>query len=43
MALNNVTPVGDDQAWKAEVERTIAELRRQVNILTAQLNARGTR
>ena len=43
MALNNVQPVGDDQQWKTEVERTIRELQRQVEILKAQLNARGTR
>ena len=43
MALNNVQAVGDDQQWKTEVERTIRELQRQVEILKAQLNARGTR
>lgn len=43
MALNNVQSVGDDQQWKAEVERVIAALQKEVAILKAQVNARGTR
>lgn len=43
MALNNIRPLGDDQEWKNEVENVIRELQRQVAILNAQLNARGTR
>lgn len=43
MAINNIQPVGDDQAWKLEVERTIATLQAQVATLIAQTNARGTR
>lgn len=41
MALNNIQSVGDDQAWKAEVERTIRDLQNQVAILKAQVNSRG--
>jgi hypothetical protein len=39
MALNNIQPVGDDQAWKAEVEREILELKKQVTILASQINS----
>lgn len=42
MALNNIQPIGDDQQWKAEVERQIKELQAQVAILKAQVNSRGT-
>ena len=41
MALNNIQPVGDDQAWKAEVERIIKDLQNQVAILKTQSNARS--
>jgi len=41
MALNNIQSVGDDQQWKAEVERAIKDLQNQVVILTAQVNSRG--
>lgn len=41
MALNNIQPVGDDQAWKAEVERIIRDLQNQVAVLKAQLNSRN--
>lgn len=43
MALNNIQPIGDDQAWKAQVEAYIKELQNQVAVLKAQLNARGIR
>jgi len=43
MALNNIQPVGDDQAWKAQVEAYIKELQNQVAVLKAQVNSRGTR
>jgi len=43
MALNNIQSVGDDQAWKAEVERQIKDMQNQIKILTAQINSRGTR
>ena len=42
MALNNIQAVGDDQAWKAQVEEYIKELQNQVEILKAQVNSRGT-
>jgi tryptophanyl-tRNA synthetase len=41
MALNNIIPVGDDQAWKSEVEREITALKNQLAILTSQVNSRG--
>lgn len=41
MAINNIKPVGDDQAWKKEVEYQIRELQRVVKILTAQVNSRN--
>lgn len=41
MALNNIQSVGDDQAWKLEVERQIKELQSTVKILTIQLNSRS--
>lgn len=41
MPLNGIQPVGDDQKWKAEVERELAELKRLVKILTAQVNSRS--
>jgi hypothetical protein len=43
MALNNIQPVGDDQAWKLQVETYIKELQAQVAVLKAQVNSRGTR
>lgn len=43
MALNNIQPVGDDQAWKLQVEEYIRSLQREVAVLRAQLNSRGTR
>lgn len=33
MGLNNVQAIGDDQKWKAEVERIILDLQKQVAIL----------
>lgn len=42
MALNNVQSVGDDQQWKAEVERIILALQREVTILKSQLNSRSS-
>lgn len=42
MALNNIQPVGDDQAWKSQVETYIKELQNQVAVLRAQVNSRGT-
>jgi len=41
LSLNNIVAVGDDQAWKAEAERQINELKKQVDLLKAQVNARG--
>ena len=41
MTLNNIQSVGNDQQWKAEVERAIKDLQNQVVILTAQVNSRG--
>lgn len=41
MSLNNVRAVGDDQDWKDEVERVIAELRREILVLKSQLGNRG--
>lgn len=41
MTLNNIIAVGDDQQWKAEVERQIKELQSTVAILNNQLNARS--
>lgn len=43
MSLNNIQAVGDDQAWKAEVEAYIKDLQNQVAVLKAQVNSRGTR
>jgi hypothetical protein len=41
VTLNNVIAVGDDQKWKAEVERQLKELQTAVTILNNQLNARS--
>lgn len=41
MALNSIKPLGDDQQWKAEVEKTIKELQETIAILKAQVNSRG--
>ena len=43
MSLNNIQAIGDDQAWKAEVEAYIKQLENQVKVLQAQVNSRGTR
>jgi hypothetical protein len=43
MAINNIQPIGDDQAWKQEVERVVKDLQAQVAVLKAQLNSRGIR
>lgn len=43
MAINNIQPIGDDQQWKAEVERVVRDLQAQVAVLKAQVNSRGTR
>lgn len=32
---NHVRPTGDDQLWKAEVDRTIEDLKREIATLTA--------
>lgn len=42
MALNNIQAVGDDQAWKAQVEAYVKDLQNQVAVLKAQVNSRGT-
>lgn len=34
---NGVTPVGDDQTWKREVDRKLAELQRQIQVLQGQV------
>tara|TARA_R110000822_G_scaffold92458_4_gene213291 strand:+ start:958 stop:1086 length:129 start_codon:yes stop_codon:yes gene_type:complete len=41
MAINNVRPIGDDQAWKAEVEKEVSELKRLLAILNIQFNTRN--
>lgn len=33
MSLNGITPIGDDQRWKEEVERELRELREQIRVL----------
>jgi len=33
MALNNIQPLGDDQAWKLQVELYIKDLQNQVAVL----------
>lgn len=43
MPLNNTTAVGDDQRWKAQVEKEIASLQAQVAVLKAQVKALGKR
>ena len=43
MALNNIQPIGDDQAWKLQVEQIVKDLQAQVAVLKAQVNSRGTR
>jgi hypothetical protein len=43
LPINNIRPVGDDQAWKAEVEKVISELRLQVEVLKKQVAARSGR
>lgn len=40
MPINNIKAIGDDQAWKAEVERTISSLTSQIAALKSQLNAK---
>jgi len=41
MPLNNIQAVGDDQAWKQQVENYIKDLQAQVSVLKAQVNSRG--
>ena len=41
MPLNNIRAVGDDQQWKAEVEKEIQSLKETIAILKNQANARG--
>jgi len=41
MAINGIRPVGDDQQWKAEIEKQIADLKQIVNILYIQFNTRN--
>ena len=41
MAINNVRPLGDDQTWKAEVEKELADLKKLVTILNIQFNTRN--
>lgn len=43
MALNNIQPVGDDQAWKLEVERLVKDLQKQVAILKSQVTSQKAR
>lgn len=43
MAINNIQAVGDDQAWKSQVETYIKDLQNQVAVLKAQVNSRGTK
>ena len=37
---NNVLPEGDDQRWKKEVDRVIAEMQRRIDTLTEQMKGR---
>lgn len=41
MAINGFVPVGDDQQWKAEVERIIKDLTDRLAIAEKQINSRG--
>lgn len=41
MPLNNIRAVGDDQKWKAEVERQIAALTAQVAVLQSKISKKG--
>ena len=41
MPINNVKSVGDDQAWKAEVERAIANITTQLAAVKSQTNSKG--
>lgn len=40
MAINNIQSIGDDQQWKAEVERTIKDLQNQIIFLKSQINTK---
>lgn len=40
MPINSIRPEGDDQRWKAEVEKELSELKRVVAILIAQVDVR---
>ena len=37
---NNVLPEGDDQRWKKEVDRVIAEMQHRIDTLTEQMKGR---
>lgn len=41
MALNNITPIGDDQLWKQQVETLVTDLIKRVAVLEAQVNSRS--
>jgi hypothetical protein len=41
MAINNIQAIGDDQAWKYEMEQVVKDLQAQVAVLKAQVNSRG--
>jgi len=40
MPINSIQSQGDDQRWKAEVEKELADLKRSLGILRAQVDAR---
>jgi hypothetical protein len=42
MALNNIEAVGDDQKWKAEVERQLKKALDRIAVLERQLNSRSS-
>jgi hypothetical protein len=41
MAINGIRCVGDDQQWKLEIEKQLAELKQTVAILNIQFNTRN--
>jgi hypothetical protein len=41
MAINGIRSVGDDQQWKAEIEKQIYDLTKLVAILNIQFNTRN--
>jgi hypothetical protein len=41
MAINNITPIGDDQLWKQQVENLVTDLIKRVAVLEAQVNSRS--